>query len=46
MIKWEGGNFFSLTFKMVHSEALKGSLQVHEKEGFIEMIFFFNFSKQ
>jgi hypothetical protein len=24
---------------MVHSEAFKGSLQVHEKEGFIEMIF-------
>jgi hypothetical protein len=21
MIKWGGGNFFSLTFKMVHSEA-------------------------
>jgi hypothetical protein len=24
----------------VHSEAFEGSLQVHEKEGFIEMIFF------
>jgi hypothetical protein len=25
---------------MVHSEAFEGSLQAHEKEGFIEMIFF------
>jgi hypothetical protein len=38
MIKM-GGVFFSLTFKMVHSEVFLGSLQVHEKVGFIEFFF-------